>query len=178
MKTTLVILLLSLLLIAGVLSACQPPPMPTGAPAVTPTPFPTPVSYDHQDTPEHLIASYINAINRGEYQRAYDYWETNPLSFDDFITGLENTSHILLTVRLPAYEEGAAGSQYAELVTLLLTTNTDGAQHVDKTCFVARRPNPGMTDTPDEPTPWMIYNATTAPASGSVAWQLATGCPE
>ncbi len=42
------------------------------------TPVPQPLAYDNPNSPVDLLASYYNAINRGEYQRAYNYWQNAP----------------------------------------------------------------------------------------------------
>ncbi len=173
MKNTFIICFFCLLLIPSAFSACQLLPMPDRAPVAPPASLPIPIVYDRRDTPEHLIASYINAINRKEFQRAYAYWENKMQSYHDFVASMMDISHITLMVRLPSYIEGAAGSQYAELFTLLLITNCNGTQHVEKTCFITRRPNPDMTDTP---TQWQIYSATTNSEPETDIWKLATSC--
>ena len=38
------------------------------------------ISFDNTSTSVDLLASYYNAIDRQEYQRAYGYWE-RPLAY-------------------------------------------------------------------------------------------------
>lgn len=68
-----------------VASSIPPPPTSTPAPAPTPTTAPPTASpvptvdapyYEDRSGPTSLLASYTNAINRGEYSRAWGYWET------------------------------------------------------------------------------------------------------
>ena len=61
---------------------------------VRPAPAPTPSipSYASQDSPAEVLASFYNAINRQEYQRAYSYWETPPSSYPEFAQGYADTA--------------------------------------------------------------------------------------
>jgi hypothetical protein len=40
--------------------------------------MPAILSYTSQDSPAEVLASFYNAVNRQEYQRAYGYWESPP----------------------------------------------------------------------------------------------------
>ena len=118
--------------------------------------------YEDRSDPVSLLASYINAINRAEYTRAWDYWETPPnASFDDFQAGYADTAFVLLAVHPPTWYDGAAGSVYAQVPTLLLATHTDASQHNFVGCYVARSSNvegaaPG----------WWLFDATVSPTPG------------
>ena len=112
------------------------PVPPTEAPTLPPPPPPVPPPgevpplYDDQDDPVSLMASYINAINRREYDRAWNYWENPPNpTFDDFRAGYADTASVLLAVHPPTWYDAAAGSAYAQLPVLLLATHTDASQH-------------------------------------------------
>lgn len=134
--------------------------------------------YDDRQDPVSVLASYYNAVNRKEYARAYDYWETPPnRSYEEFVQGYADTASVLLVVRPPTWVEGAAASQYASIATLLVATHTDGSQHSFVGCFVARRPNPEMGGKFAEAS-WSLYSATVAAAPGNVADAalLAEGC--
>jgi hypothetical protein len=50
------------------------------------------LSYAERSTPVDLLASFYNAINRREYQRAYGYWETPPSLYDQFVQGYADTA--------------------------------------------------------------------------------------
>lgn len=151
-------------------------PSATNTPvAATPTPLATPQAYDFQDQPERLITSYANAISRQDYHRAYDYWESAPQTFADFAAGFADTASVLAVIRVPNIIDGAAGSQYAAIPTLLLATHTDGARQVFRACYVVRRTNPEMTGSPE---PWRIYNAAVSVAARPNAWQLEHLCDD
>ena len=142
-----------------------PPPTATSSPTALPaatTPSPTEwPAYDDRTSPTSLLASYVNAINRQAYERAWSYWEGPPNpSFEDFVQGYSNTVSVRLAVRPPTWFEGAAGSSYAEVPTLLSATHTDGSQHHVVGCFVARRPNVGP---PDDEAAWSLFQAELQP---------------
>ena len=142
-----------------------PPPTPTPLPPtpVPPPPAAVPPLYDDQGDPVSLLASYVNAINRREYDRAWSYWENPPnASLDEFQAGYADTAFVLLAVHPPTWYDGAAGSAYAQIPTLLLATHTDSSQHNFVGCYVARRSNvegaaPG----------WWLYDASVSPTPGN-----------
>ena len=114
-----------------------------------------------------LLASYVNAINRGAYARAWDYWEAPPEdSFEAFVEGFANTASVMLVVRPPTRFEGAAGSTYVAIPTLLSALHVDGSRHNFVGCYVARRPNLGG---PGVEKVWSLYDATVEPVpNGSI----------
>jgi hypothetical protein len=115
-------------------------------------------SYDDQSGPVRLLASYYNAINLGEYTRAWEYWEAPPdPSFEVFPDGFADTESVMLVVRPATLSEGAAGSTYVAIPTLLSATHTDGSRHNFVGCFVARRPNVGRPGVEQE---WWLFDAT------------------
>lgn len=115
-------------------------------------------AYDDQTSPVDLLASYYNAINRGEYERAYAYWEEAPNSYEDFARGFEDTETIQLIVQPPTRYEGAAGSIYVSIPTALVATHTDETEQTFVGCFVARMSNLVPPDEADEDT-WYLYSA-------------------
>ncbi len=125
------------------------------------------------------MASFINAINRKEYQRAYAYWETPPVaSFAQFEQGYADTAAAQLIISAPPQVEGAAGSVYASVPTVLLATHTDGSQHLFTGCYIARRSNLSNNGGDPQNNPWSLYRATvaTAPGNADVATRLAQAC--
>lgn len=155
----------------------SPPPSPTAPPTALPTappaaptspPVPPPapeMPYDDRGDPVRLLASYINAVNRGEYPRAWAYWENPPNpSYEDFVQGYAETASVLLAVRPPTQLDGAAGSLYAAIPSLLLARHVDGSRHAFVGCYVARRPN---VDTGGTTPDWSLYDATLSPTPGN-----------
>lgn len=114
--------------------------------------------YENLDSPVDLLASYYNAINRQEYERAYGYWETAPDSFEEFANGFADTVNVQLIVQPPTRIEGAAGSLYVAIPTVLIAEHTDDTQHLYSGSFVTRKSN---LQTPDilEEEVWHIYSA-------------------
>ena len=129
---------------------------------------------DDRSTPVALITSYYNAINRKEYGRAYGYWENPPngASLTQFARGFADTVRNELFLRPPARIEGAAGSRYARVPTVVIATHTDGSKQTFFGCYVARRPVPRNFSPPTD-TGWRIYGASVevAPA-GADKWAL------
>src|SRR6266487_1955902 len=81
-------------------------PAPTAAPTAAAQPAPR---YENLQDPADLIASYYNAINRKEYQRAYGYWESPPdgASLAQFAQGYADTTAVMLVIHPPAqYDAG------------------------------------------------------------------------
>lgn len=146
------------------------------SPAVTPVPLFGP-PYDNREDPVSLLASYYDAVNRQEYRRAWEYWENPPSSsYEEFVTGYGETAHVLLVVSPPTHIEGAAGSQYVSIPTLLISTHIDGSQHNFVGCYVARRANPDIEGAPADG--WLLFSATVAatPGNTSDATLLAQAC--
>ncbi len=163
-------------------AASQPTPGRTSpsVPATETLAAPPPVEQPHDDRedPVRLLASYYNAVNRKEYERAYSYWENPPSpSYEEFVQGYADTASVLLVVRPPTRVEGAAGSQYASIAALLIATHIDGSQHAFVGCFVARRVNPELAGEFAEAA-WSLYNATVtaAPGNSTDATLLAAAC--
>jgi hypothetical protein len=135
----------------------QPKPTET-APAETTAPkesaaTQTPPEYlDNRSTPETVIASYYNAINRQEYARAYSYYASDnpPQPFPQFQAGYENTASV--TVRFgKAVGEGAAGSAYWSQPLAIKSEAKDGTITVFNGCYRLRLANPAIQGVPYVP---------------------------
>jgi hypothetical protein len=115
-------------------------------------------SYDNMTSPVHLLASYYNAINLGEYTRAWGYWENPPNpTYEAFVDGFSDTEAVMLVVRPPLRYEGAVGNVYTSIPVLLSAEHTDGSQHNYMGCFVVRRTNVGE---PEIEQTWWLFDAT------------------
>lgn len=122
-------------------------------PSIGQFPFP----FEDLESPVELLASYYNAINRQDYQRAYAYWEAPPSSYDDFVNGFADTTSIQLIVQPPTRYDGAAGSLYAAIPTVLIAQHTDSTQLTYAGCFVTRKPNLSPPDLPQKDV-WHLYS--------------------
>ena len=115
--------------------------------------------WDQGAQPVDVIFSYYNAIVNKDYQRAYNYWESPPQSYDDFVAGFADTASAFVALIPPEFIEGAMGSQYAAIPTFIIARQSDGSEPTFAGCFATRRPNPEMIG---EVRPWRIYSATVA----------------
>lgn len=116
------------------------------------------LAYNNPTSPVDLVASYYNAINRLEYQRAYSYWQSPPNSYNDFVNGFADTLNIQVIVQPPTRIGVAAGSRYVSIPTVLIADHQDGTQHVFAGCFVTRISNLQPPDIPQEDV-WHLYSA-------------------
>jgi hypothetical protein len=136
-------------------------------------------AFANRTSPIDLLASYYDAINHQDYQRAYDYWENPPSSYADFVAGYADTASVRVFVQPPASLGAAAGSSYASIRTVLLARHRDGGAELFSGCYVARKSN---LQPPDIPAPdvWHLYSATIAPAAAEAAIPalLAGACPD
>ncbi|PRD42054.1 hypothetical protein C5748_18015 [Phyllobacterium phragmitis] len=104
---------------------------------------------DDRSSPEALIRSYYNAVNRQEYARAYGYYseEGREPDFEKYAKGYENTKSV--TVALGRTEpEGAAGSIYWSLPLAVKSISNDGKEEVFTGCYTIRMANPAMQEIP------------------------------
>ncbi|MBZ0302603.1 MAG: hypothetical protein K8J31_22850 [Anaerolineae bacterium] len=145
--------------------------------AVSAQGLPTDNAYDNRDSPVDLLASYYNAINRQDYARAYGYWQNAPKSYADFVSGFADTVSAQVIVQPPTHSEGAAGSIYVQIPTVLVANHQDGTEHLYSGCFVTRKSN---LQPPDIPAPdvWHLYSAdlTEQPLTRSIPTLLAEAC--
>ncbi len=125
-------------------------------------PAPAQVSYADQNTPVDLLASFYNAINRQEYQRAYGYWETPPSPYDQFVQGYADTASVQLIIQLPAFIDVGAGNAYSNIATVLIATTRDRSQQIFVGCYTTHKVN-------IQPDVWHLARAMIAPAAANVA---------
>lgn len=132
--------------------------------------------YEVLTSPVDLIASYYDAINREEYERAYSYWQQPPLDYDSFAGGYADTASVQVIVQPPTRIEGAAGSLYVEVPVFLIAQHHDGSQHSFAGCIVTRKSNVPAPDVPEEN--WYLYQARLVEVANNanIPAQLATGC--
>lgn len=120
--------------------------------------------------PIAALAAYYSAINARDYKRAFAYWESPPSSFDKFERGFAGTERVTLLVDPSARIEGAAGSTFADISTLVVA-NTRGGERLFAGCYVLRRSN--VSDTG-----WHIYraNITLLPSGAKISRRLTQRC--
>ncbi|MFC5583631.1 DUF1176 domain-containing protein [Nitratireductor kimnyeongensis] len=131
---------------------------------------------DDRSTPQALLQSLYNAINRKEYARAYDYFATPPAtSLNAYAEGYADTDHVSLLTGT-ATSEGAAGSSIYALPVAIRARASDGGERVFAGCYTLRLANPQIQGTPYNPL--HIENAQMKPATGELADALPASCGE
>ena len=131
---------------------------------------------DDRSSPEAVIRSYYNAVNRQEYARAYSYYEDGEgvADFDTFAKGYENTQSVQVTIGEPS-GEGAAGSTYYSVPVSLDAVATNGRHSYFAGCFTLRLANPGIqAEPPFEP--MHITQGSLKKAGGAGAKYLPKSC--
>ncbi|PYE89666.1 hypothetical protein C7477_103175 [Phyllobacterium leguminum] len=104
---------------------------------------------DDRSSPEALIRSYYNAVNRQEYARAYSYYseEGREPDFDKYAKGYQNTKSVEIKLG-KAQPDGAAGSIYWSLPIAVKSVSTDGKDTVFTGCYTLRLANPANQAVP------------------------------
>ncbi|MCC7451905.1 MAG: hypothetical protein IT324_31145 [Anaerolineae bacterium] len=91
----------------------------------------TDIYTDNRSSPEALMTSFVNALNRKEYLRAYSYWEPDAQQlapFPQFEQGYANTQAVQLMIGSIGGGVGAGQTYYSVPVTLYVQTTNGGAQ--------------------------------------------------
>ena len=96
---------------------------------------------DDRSDPIGTLWSYYDAINSKDFRRAYRYWESNPSSYEQFERGFADTDRVRLLVEPPPHLEGAAGSSFAEISTVIIATTRSGGERVFAGCYTLRKSN-------------------------------------
>lgn len=126
---------------------------------------------DGQNDPIATLAGYYEAINAKNYRRAYRYWQSPPQSFEQFARGFAETDRVRVLIDPSTQLEGAAGSAYAEISTIVVATTRSAGERVFAGCYVMRRSNV-------QDNGWQIYRAdlSTIPWNARVSRLLSQGC--
>jgi heat shock protein HslJ len=125
---------------------------------------------DHND-PLATLASYYSAINARDYRRAFRFWDSPPSSFEQFARGFADTDSVRLLVDPTTNVEGAAGSVYADIPTIVVATTRGGSERLFAGCYVMRRSNV-------QDRGWQIYRGdiSPVPSSSRLSRILSQGC--
>ena len=123
---------------------------------------------DDRSTPEQVLRSYYNAVNRKEYARAYSYIEPSATGsfpqFAELARGYADTASVQL--RIGAVVTGAAaGNLYFTAPVALLARSADGAAHAFAGCYTLHLGQPSVQATPPFQ-PMGIRAATIQPVAG------------
>ncbi|MEN5277931.1 hypothetical protein ABE527_13375 [Brucella sp. TWI432] len=104
---------------------------------------------DDRSTPQALIESYYNAINRQEYARAYGYYseEGREPDFAKFVKGYKGTKSVKVAVRKVEPDPGA-GQIYWSMPVAIESESEDGKKQVFTGCYTINLTNPGIQAVP------------------------------
>jgi len=131
-------------------------PMGTATSAPTsPAPSATPGAalpgyLDDRSTPQGVILSLFNAINRHEYLRAYSYWEDTAQdlpSFEQFQQGYQNTENVQVSLGVVGGDAGA-GQLYYTVPVVLKSTSTSNDLQTFAGCYTLHLGQPGFQGEP------------------------------
>lgn len=144
-----------------------------------------PVYLDDRSSPQSVVESLYNAINRGEFLRAWSYFSTAyqggdvgalQADYEAFADGYAQTDSVTLMTG-PETSEGAAGSTYTTVPVAIEATNDDGSVQVFSGCYTLRLVQPAVQATPPFQ-PITIEEGELAPAEGSLDAALPAQCPQ
>ncbi|MBU3029109.1 hypothetical protein [Paracoccus marinaquae] len=103
---------------------------------------------DDRSSPERVVTSLYNAIDRHEYLRAWSYFTTGSApSYGEFRDGYADTDRVELRIG-ETTSEGAAGSIHSSVPVALKATGTDGGVTVFRGCYRLTQVQPAVQDTP------------------------------
>ena len=137
----------------------------------TSEPAPSDGPRDDRNDPIGTLASYYDAINARDYRRAFGYWESPTTSLERFASGFADTDRVRVLVEPGARVDGAAGSAYAEISTIVVATTKAGNERVFAGCYVMRRSNV-------QDRGWLIYRGDVSqmPSSARISRMLDQAC--
>jgi hypothetical protein len=125
-----------------------------------------------RSTPQALVKSLYNAINRKEFARAYSYFAVPPSpSLDAYAKGYADTEGVTLVVGTPA-SEGAAGSTFYSLPVAISSVGAN--EQIFAGCYTMRLANPQIQGEPYQPL--SIEKGTLSAASGPIDSALPASC--
>lgn len=126
---------------------------------------------DDRSDPVGTLAAYYSAINARDYPRAFRFWDSQPSSYEQFARGFADTDQVRLLVEPSTRVEGAAGSVYAQIPAIVVSTLRNGSERVFAGCYVMRRSNV-------QDRGWQIYRADVSPVSANIRLSriLSQGC--
>jgi len=125
----------------------------------------------HSGEPLAMLSSYFDAINARDYRRAFSFWDSPATSFERFASGFADTDRVRVLVEPSARVEGAAGSAYANVSTIIVASTRTGSDRVFAGCYVLRRSNV-------QDRGWKIYRADVSqiPSNARISRLLSQAC--
>ena len=106
---------------------------------------------DNRSSAEDLVRSLYNAVNNRDFARAFDYFATPPAKdFAAFQSGYEHTARVDV-ITGEVFGDGAAGSTYFSVPTIIKATDDKGAAKVFMGCYTIRQVNGAIQEPPSRP---------------------------
>lgn len=134
---------------------------------------------DDRSTPQALMQSWANSINRREFLRTYSYWERSaPLlkPFPQFAAGYAQTASVQLLLGTITSDHGAGQTYYSVPVTLIATT-IQGARQTFVGCYILHLANPSVQGMlPFQPLAIQSARVFTVANFTNTAWLMANAC--
>lgn len=132
--------------------ACPAPDFPTGPHATTAvvedlSDVSSANYIDNRSDAAAVMSSFVNAINRKEYVRAFSYWQTAPSTYEDFAAGYSLTTQITAQFGETISDPGA-GQIYYSLPVAMRATQMDGSVKTYAGCYVMHIAQPSVQATP------------------------------
>jgi hypothetical protein len=156
-------------------------PGPTAIPATAKPGSAEPGYLDDRSTPQGVILSLYNAINRHEYLRAYSYWENTAQdlpSFEQFQQGYQTTASVEVSLGLVGGDAGA-GQMYYTLPVVLKSESTSGDLQTYAGCYTLHLSQPGFQgEPPFQPLAVRAGSLQSEDNASDTAALLAHGCDD
>ena len=129
------------------------------------------------ENPAQVLVSYYDAINSGQYRKAFDLWKNPPQNYREFVRGYSTTRNVRLITNADIPVEGGAGSLYKSVPTVLISTMKNGSRQIFYGCYTLRKINLRPPDVAKLDT-WHISRGElkSAPANSNTKKLLAEGC--
>ncbi|MCL4396364.1 MAG: hypothetical protein M1482_16450 [Chloroflexi bacterium] len=106
---------------------------------------------DDRSTAQALVTSFVNALDRKEYLRAYSYWEPAAAarlgSFSSFRKGYADTETVQLTIGTVGADIGA-GQLYWTVPVVLIAKTTGGVTQTFVGCYTLHLGEPSFQAVP------------------------------
>lgn len=116
---------------------------------IAPAALAAPPAYsDDRSTPEAVVQSLYNAINRKEYLRGWSYFQPGAAAgYSEFKSGYGTTESVDLKLG-KTVSEGAAGSVQTKVPVAIYAHQADGSSKVFLGCYTLIQVDPSLQDDP------------------------------
>lgn len=106
---------------------------------------------DDRTSPDSLLRSLYNAVNRHEFARAWSYFSTPPSrSFQAFVDGYADTKLVDVVTGRPV-ADGAAGSTFYLVPVAIRAIDTKDGERIFAGCYTLKQVNPQIQEPPFRP---------------------------